>query len=94
MSQDGINFAGYVRSTKVWYFARIILSGLTIISTVERPTETGEWLSIPADLLSMAGTQFLSQELGKRESKFASLVNNVGAIWVKAKSKQDESTTS
>jgi len=40
----------------------------------------GECLSIPADLLSMAGNQFLAEELGKRSNKFASLANNAGAI--------------
>jgi hypothetical protein len=33
-----------------------------------------------ADLMSMAGMQFLAQELGKRSNKFASLVNDAGAI--------------
>jgi hypothetical protein len=49
---------------------------------------------MPADRISMAEIQFPAQDSGKREDKFASLVNNAGAIWVKAKSKKDESTTS
>ena len=65
---------------KVCYFARIILSRQTIIAAAERPSETGECLSDPADLLSMLRVQFLAEELGKRENKFASLVNNAGAI--------------
>ena len=80
MPLDGISFAGHVRSTRVWYSARIILSSQTIISAAERPSEMGECLSIPADLLSMAGNQFLAEELGKRSNKFASLANNAGAI--------------
>ena len=65
---------------KFVFFARIILSGLTIISTVEGPSETGGRRSNPADLLSMVRVQFPAQVLGKRENKFASLVNNAGAI--------------
>ena len=37
-----IKFAGYVRAEKVCCFARIIWSKLTIISTAERLSETGE----------------------------------------------------
>ena len=46
----------------------------------ERLSERGECLSNLADLLSMAGIQFPAEELGKRENKFDSLVNNAGAI--------------
>ncbi len=49
-------------------------------ATAERLSETGECLSIPADLASMEGIQSLVEELGKRENKFDSLINNAGAI--------------
>ena len=77
---DVIKFAGDARAGKVCCFARIKLSSQTIISAAERPSETGECLSIPADRISMAEIQFPAQESGQRKSKFASLVNNAGAI--------------
>ncbi len=80
MPYGGIKFAGHVRAGKVCCFARIKLSSQTIISAAERPSETGEWLPIPADRISMAEIQFPAQDSGKREDKFASLVHNVGAI--------------
>lgn len=40
-----------------------------------------ECVSIPADLSSMAGIRYLSDELARREERLDILVNNAGAVW-------------
>jgi NAD(P)-dependent dehydrogenase (short-subunit alcohol dehydrogenase family) len=40
-----------------------------------------ECVSIPADLSSMAGIQYLVDELANREERLDILVNNAGAVW-------------
>ena len=44
-------------------------------------SESGECLSIPADLSSMAGVEHLASEIASRESAVHILVNNAGAAW-------------
>jgi NAD(P)-dependent dehydrogenase (short-subunit alcohol dehydrogenase family) len=41
----------------------------------------GECVSIPADLSSMDGIQYLTGELANREERLDILVNNAGAVW-------------
>jgi NAD(P)-dependent dehydrogenase (short-subunit alcohol dehydrogenase family) len=40
-----------------------------------------ECVSIPADLSSMDGIQYLADELARREERLDILVNNAGAVW-------------
>ena len=41
----------------------------------------GECVSIPADLSTMDGIQYLADELAEREERLDILVNNAGAVW-------------
>jgi len=50
-------------------------------ATAARLSETGECISIPADLSSLDGVNYLVDELAKREEKLDILVNNAGATW-------------
>lgn len=50
-------------------------------ATAARLSEHGECISIPADLSSMDGVQYLSDELTRRENRLDILVNNAGAVW-------------
>lgn len=49
--------------------------------TAARLSETGECVSIPADLSSMDGVQDLAARLGGLERRLDILVNNAGATW-------------
>jgi NAD(P)-dependent dehydrogenase (short-subunit alcohol dehydrogenase family) len=44
-------------------------------------SQSGECISIPADLGSEAGCRYLAEEFAKREPKLHILVNNAGATW-------------
>jgi NAD(P)-dependent dehydrogenase (short-subunit alcohol dehydrogenase family) len=44
-------------------------------------SQSGECISIPADLGSEAGCRYLADEIAKREEKLHILVNNAGANW-------------
>ncbi len=50
-------------------------------ATAARLSESGDCISIPADLSSMEGVQYLAEQIGKREDKLDILVNNAGATW-------------
>ena len=49
--------------------------------TAARLSEYGERNSIPSDLSSMEGVQYLADALAEREDKLDILVNNAGATW-------------
>jgi NAD(P)-dependent dehydrogenase (short-subunit alcohol dehydrogenase family) len=49
--------------------------------TARRLSEIGECISIPSDLSTMAGCEFLAGELKSREPELHILVNNAGAGW-------------
>ncbi len=44
-------------------------------------SQSGECISLPADLGSEAGCRYLADELAKREPKVHILINNAGATW-------------
>ena len=46
-----------------------------------RLSERGECISIPADLSTLEGVQYLAGEITAREPKLDILVNNAGATW-------------
>jgi len=50
-------------------------------ATAERLSVNGACISIPADLSSLEGINYLADEIGKREEKLGILVNNAGATW-------------
>lgn len=50
-------------------------------ATAARLSEFGECVSIPCDLSSMAGVQYLADAMIEREEKIDILVNNAGATW-------------
>ena len=50
-------------------------------ATAARLAEAGECISIPADLSSLDGVNYLVEEFTKREEKLDVLVNNAGATW-------------
>jgi NAD(P)-dependent dehydrogenase (short-subunit alcohol dehydrogenase family) len=50
-------------------------------ATAARLSETGECISIPADLSTAEGIRALSDEIKSRESQLDILVNNAGATW-------------
>ncbi len=50
-------------------------------ATAARLSESGDCISIPADLSSMEGVQYLAEQIGKREDQLDILVNNAGATW-------------
>lgn len=50
-------------------------------ATAARLAETGECISIPADLSTAEGIQVLVDEIGQREQRLDILVNNAGATW-------------
>ena len=50
-------------------------------ATAERLSVHGECISIPADLSTKEGVDYLAGELRKREPKLDILVNNAGATW-------------
>ena len=50
-------------------------------ATALRLSELGECISIPADLSSLVGVNFLAGELFEREDTLDMLVNNAGATW-------------
>jgi NAD(P)-dependent dehydrogenase (short-subunit alcohol dehydrogenase family) len=50
-------------------------------ATAVRLSGTGECVSIPADLSSMDGINYLAGELAGREDRLDVLVNNAGAVW-------------
>ena len=50
-------------------------------ATASRLSEMGECISIPADLSSLAGVNYLVGEIMEREEKLDILVNNAGATW-------------
>ena len=50
-------------------------------ATALRLSEAGECISIPADLSSLDGVNYLADELSEREEKLDILVNNAGATW-------------
>jgi len=50
-------------------------------ATASRLSEVGECISIPADLSSLAGVNYLVNEIKEREEKLDILVNNAGATW-------------
>jgi NAD(P)-dependent dehydrogenase (short-subunit alcohol dehydrogenase family) len=50
-------------------------------ATAKRLSEQGECISIPADLSTMEGVQFLANEIKSREGQLDILVNNAGASW-------------
>ncbi|HET6630843.1 MAG TPA: SDR family oxidoreductase [Woeseiaceae bacterium] len=50
-------------------------------ATAEKLSASGECISIPADLSSMEGVDFLAAELAAREERLDILVNNAGAVW-------------
>ena len=49
--------------------------------TARELSAVGECTSIPADLSSVAGCDYLAGEIAKREAKLDILVNNAGAAW-------------
>lgn len=50
-------------------------------ATARRLSAAGECVSIPADLSSMEGVDYLADELARREDRLGILVNNAGAVW-------------
>jgi len=50
-------------------------------ATALRLSKSGECISIPADLSSLDGVNYLADELRKHEEKLDILVNNAGATW-------------
>jgi NAD(P)-dependent dehydrogenase (short-subunit alcohol dehydrogenase family) len=50
-------------------------------ATARRLSGAGQCVSIPADLSSMHGIEYLAGELAKREDRLHILVNNAGAVW-------------
>jgi len=50
-------------------------------ATATRLSETGECISIPADLSTMDGVNALVDEIKRREQRLDILVNNAGATW-------------
>jgi NAD(P)-dependent dehydrogenase (short-subunit alcohol dehydrogenase family) len=50
-------------------------------ATAERLSESGECVSIPADLSAMEGIDYLAGQLAAREERLDILVNNAGAVW-------------
>lgn len=44
-------------------------------------SQSGECISLPADLGTEAGCRYLAEEVGKREDRLHILVNNAGANW-------------
>jgi len=50
-------------------------------ATAARLSDNGECISIPSDLSSMAGVQYLANAIAEREEKLDILVNNAGATW-------------
>ena len=50
-------------------------------ATAKRLSESGECISIPADLSTLDGVRFLAGEIEDREEKLDILVNNAGATW-------------
>lgn len=50
-------------------------------ATAERLSASGECISIPADLSSTDGIDYLAAELAGREERLDILVNNAGAVW-------------
>jgi NAD(P)-dependent dehydrogenase (short-subunit alcohol dehydrogenase family) len=49
--------------------------------TAARLSEFGECVSIPADLSTMEGIEYLVKEVKRREDRLDILVNNAGATW-------------
>ncbi len=50
-------------------------------ATAARLSEYGECISIPCDLSSLEGVQYLAAAMAEREDKLDILVNNAGATW-------------
>jgi len=50
-------------------------------ATAARLSAIGECISIPADLSTMEGIDFLARAIGDREERLDILVNNAGATW-------------
>ncbi len=50
-------------------------------TAAERLSAGGECISVPADLSTMAGIDYLADELARREERLDILVNNAGAVW-------------
>ena len=50
-------------------------------AVAEELSEVGRCISLPADLSTMEGVEFLSKAISEREEKLHILVNNAGAAW-------------
>jgi NAD(P)-dependent dehydrogenase (short-subunit alcohol dehydrogenase family) len=50
-------------------------------ATAARLSKIGECISIPADLSTMEGIDYLARAIGDREERLDILVNNAGATW-------------
>jgi NAD(P)-dependent dehydrogenase (short-subunit alcohol dehydrogenase family) len=50
-------------------------------ATARRLSEIGDCVSIPADLSSIEGIEYLVGEIANREDRLDILVNNAGAVW-------------
>ena len=50
-------------------------------ATARRLSEAGECVSVPADLSSIEGIEYLVGEIARREDRLDILVNNAGAVW-------------
>lgn len=53
-------------------------------ATAERLSALGDCISIPADLSTMEGVDFLARSVADREQRLDILVNNAGATWGEA----------
>ncbi|MGH9824836.1 MAG: SDR family oxidoreductase [Blastocatellia bacterium] len=70
---------GYIESgAKVYISAR---KKEVCDETARQLSEVGECISIPSDLSTTAGCQFLAEQLKAREPELHILVNNAGAAW-------------